>query len=192
MIGADHLHFACNGCGDCCRRHRVALTHLDLVRLRRAVTGSAGSLVEWLLPESVDLDAESASLVLLPSGPRLMVLAHGSKGCRFLTEEDSCSVYSARPRDCVLYPFVLERNERNDPVRLALFDPAGCGDRAEQASSLAELDRADTARSREVEAYRELVARWNRFASHRRRFRHRARTAEEFLAFAIESATFTP
>src|SRR5262245_63551805 len=85
VTGAEHLLFACNGCGDCCRRHRVALTHHDLARLQRVVSEPVEHLVEWLLPDEVDLDAESASFVTLPAGSRLMVLAHANAGCRFLT-----------------------------------------------------------------------------------------------------------
>jgi len=189
--GAEHLHFSCNGCGDCCRRHRVAVTHLDLARLGGVVAAPLETLVDWLPAEAVDLDAESASMVALPVGPRLMVLAHGPAGCRFLTDGDRCAVYSARPRDCELYPFVLERDERNPRkplVRLALFDPAGCGDRSATPVALPELEQADRRRWQEVAAYRALVARWNRLARHRQRFGHRARGAAEFVAFTLQAA----
>jgi Fe-S-cluster containining protein len=182
--GAEHLHFSCNGCGDCCRTHRVALTHRDLARLGAAVSDPIESLVEWLPPEAVDPDAASASFVSLPAGPRLMVLAHGTRGCRFLKDDDRCGVYTVRPRDCQLYPFVLERDARRDVVRLSLFDPQGCGDRSSTAAELAAVERADAERWAEVDAYRTLVTRWNRLAGHRRRFGHGGTGAAEFLAFA--------
>jgi Fe-S-cluster containining protein len=186
--GAEHLHFACNGCGDCCRRHRVALTHLDLARLAHTVAAPLETLVEWLTPERVDLDAESASFVTLSEGPRLMVLAHGTRGCRFLGSDDRCGVYAARPRDCELYPFVLERNESRAPVRLSLFEPEPCGDRSPVPARAEDLVQADATRWAELGAYRERVARWNVLARHRRRLGHRARTASEFLAFALADA----
>jgi Fe-S-cluster containining protein len=186
--GAEHLHFACNGCGDCCRTHRVALTHRDLARLTGVARPPVEALVDWLPPERVDLDAESASLVTLPAGPRLMVLAHGDRGCRFLTADDRCAVHAARPRDCELYPFVLERNEQRQPVRLSLFEPQGCGDKSSSPVALLDLERADAERWAEVESYRALVARWNRLARHRQRLHHRAGTATEFLKFALRAA----
>jgi uncharacterized protein len=186
--GAEHLQFACNGCGDCCRTHRVALTHRDLARLTGAVHGEAALLVDWLSPDAVDPDAESASFVTLPSGPRLMVLAHGDRGCQFLTADDRCGVYSARPRDCELYPFVLERDERRQPVRLSLFEPGGCGDRVTSPARLTDLARADATRWTEVDEYRTLVARWNRLAWHRQRLHHRAGTAQQFLDFVLGAA----
>jgi Fe-S-cluster containining protein len=183
--GAEHLHFACNGCGDCCRKHRVALTHRDLARLTSATTVPAEAIVDWLPPDVVDLDAESASFVTLPAGSRLMVLAHGGRGCRFLTTGDRCSVYSARPRDCELYPFVLERGGRRQPVRLALFEPRGCGDVARTPRDLGELETADAVRWAELDTYRALVGRWNRVARHRRRLGRPGGTAGQFLELVL-------
>jgi Fe-S-cluster containining protein len=182
VAGAEHLHFACNGCGDCCRRHRVALTHHDLARLGRVVSEPVERLVQWLGPNEVDFEAESASFVTLPEGQRLMVLAHGGSGCRFLTSDDRCDVYSARPRDCELYPFVLERDERRR-LRLTIFEPDGCGARAAMPGDVGTLTSADAERWAEVDEYRALVCRWNRLARHRQRFGHRAGTEEEFLTF---------
>lgn len=184
LAGAEHLKFRCNGCGECCRRLRVALTHRDLTRLVHALGVSPGSLVEWLAPESVNFVAESASFVMLPGGPRLMVLAHDAGTCRLLGAGDRCRVYDARPLDCRLYPFVVERGSERQVVRLSLFDPAGCGDSAPEAASVAELARADAERCDELEAYGALVARWNRLARHRQRLRHAPKGAADFFAFA--------
>jgi Fe-S-cluster containining protein len=183
MLGAEHLAFACNGCGDCCRRHRVALTHLDLERLARSLDAPAAALVEWLPPEQVDLDAVSASMVLLPPGPRLMVLAHAAGACSLLDTDHRCRAYSARPLDCRLYPFVLERAADRRVTRLSLFDPAGCGELRAEAADLDELARTDEARWTRLSEYQALVARWNRMARHRARLRHRAHGELEFMAY---------
>jgi hypothetical protein len=68
-------------------------------------------------------------------------------------------------------------------TRLALFDAAGCGERGEATASLPELCRADAERSAVLADYAELVARWNRLARHRARFRYRARGVADFFAF---------
>ena len=112
----------------------------------------------------------------------MMVLAHAGGGCRFLTSDNRCSVYEARPRDCEIYPFVVERDERR-PLRLTLFDPAGCGDRAATPTKLSTLASADAERWAEVDDYRRLVRRWNCLAGHRQRFRYRLGTAGEFFDF---------
>jgi Fe-S-cluster containining protein len=164
----------------------VALTHVDLRRLVQSVAQPPEALLDWLAPDAVEPDAETSSFVSLPGGPRLMVLAHGARGCKLLGADDRCTAYAARPKDCQLYPFVLERDERRAPVRLALFEPEGCGDRAPAPISLASLERADAERWSEIEAYRALVARWNRLAGHRRRFGHRAANAREFVTFLLD------
>jgi len=181
--GAEHLDFACNGCGDCCRRLRVALTHRDLARLTRSLPIPAASLVDWLAPSDVDPNEDPAHFALLPGGPRLMVLAQDSGSCRLLDRGGRCTAYEARPLDCRLYPFVFERDSQRHATRLSLFDAAGCGERREPAQSFQALDRADAARWSELAEYRELVTRWNRFARHRARLGHRARSDAEFLAY---------
>ncbi|HEX5100969.1 MAG TPA: YkgJ family cysteine cluster protein [Polyangiaceae bacterium] len=183
VIGAEHLTFACNGCGDCCRQHRVALTHHDLERLTRSLRATPAALVEWLPPDHVDLDTVSASMVLLPAGPRLMVLAHARGACAFLDSDNRCQAYAARPLDCRLYPFVLERTPDKQVTRLSLFEPTGCGDRRSDAAGLEELRRTDDERWARLLEYQALVAHWNRMARHRARLRHRAHGAPEFLAF---------
>lgn len=183
LEGREHLHFACNGCGDCCRRLRVALTHRDLERLTRALRVPAASLVAWLAPDAVDPSEAPSDFALLPEGPRLMVLAQDSGACRLLDGDARCAAYDARPLDCRLYPFVIGRDARRRAARLSLFDEAGCGERHEQAESFAALDRVDAERFAELEEYRTLVERWNRFARHRERLRHRALSEPEFLAF---------
>ena len=183
LDGAEHLHFACNGCGDCCRRLRVALTHRALERLIGAVHVPATSLVAWLSPDEVDPSEDAANFALLPGGPRLMVLAQDSGACRLLGPDGRCTAYDARPLDCRLYPFVLERDSEQRTTGLLPFDPAGCGERRDQAERLTELDHMDSERWSELAEYQTLVARWNRFARHRDRLGHRTRGEAEFLAF---------
>jgi len=182
LDGAEHLGFACNGCGDCCRRHRVALTHRDLARLVATLAEPAPSLVAWLTPEQVELDAESAGMVALPGGPRLMVLAHDAGACRLLDAEQRCRAYAARPHDCRTYPFVVERPGEG-VVRLSLFEPEACGERRETPLAWREVDDGDRERWAEVAEYRRHVARWNQLARHRERLRHRAHGELEFFAF---------
>jgi hypothetical protein len=67
-------------------------------------------------------------------------------------------------------------------VGLERLDAKGCGDEA-GAAELAELAATDLQRWRELGEYQSRVARWNRLAGHRRRFRRQLGDAGEFLAF---------
>lgn len=188
LRGAEHLRFVCNGCGECCRRLRVALTHRDLERLTRSLGVASESLVSWLAPAEVNGNAEHSSFVALPGGPRLMVLAQDAGGCRLLGPDARCRAYAARPLDCQLYPFVLERDVRKRVTRLSLFDAAGCGERQADAANLWALEEKDAARWSELAEYQRLVERWNRFERHRERLRYRARGEAEFLTFLSGAA----
>ena len=181
--GSEQLDFRCNGCADCCRRWRVAVTHYDLARLVQALGVTPASLVEWLTPDEGNFAAESASFVTLPGGPRLMVLSHAAGACHLLGADGRCRAYEARPLDCRLYPFVLERDDERRVTRLALFEPDGCGERGAPPEDLQRLERADAERLAELDEYATLVARWNRLAWHRARLRHAARGAAEFFGF---------
>lgn len=188
LRGAEHLDFRCNGCGACCKNLRVALTHLDLRRLTQALVRSGESLVEWLPPGEVELEAERDCFVELGDGPRLMVLAQRAGACQLLTSEQRCGAYEARPYDCRLYPFSLERSERGEVIGIRLFELEGCGEERGPSAELENLAEQDRVRWAEHERYRQLVARWNRLARQRRRFRRRVGGPAEFLAFAADVA----
>jgi Fe-S-cluster containining protein len=160
------------------------LTHLDLARLERAVAAAPGSLVDWLAPAQVEPGVERADFVELGVGPRLLVLAQRAGACTLLGADDRCTAYAARPYDCRLYPLVLESEPRSAGWRLEMLQLEGCGTERGPESSLEEIAALSNARASELSAYRELVARWNRAALRRRRFRHRVGAPSEFLALA--------
>lgn len=183
LSGESHLGFRCNGCGDCCRAVRVALTHHDLERLATGLARPASSFVEWLSPDEVDMTNEPGSFVELRRGRRLMVLVQREGACHLLDASLRCSAYALRPLDCRLYPLDPSRDDAGDVVGLARLDPNGCGDEAGPPVDLGELEALDARRWHELAEYQARVARWNRLAAHRRRFRRPLGDVAEFLAF---------
>ncbi|HYO93557.1 MAG TPA: YkgJ family cysteine cluster protein [Polyangiaceae bacterium] len=183
LTGSEHLRFRCSGCGACCKGLRVSLTHRDLTRLLNLLGGSALRLVEWLAPDEVDMEGEPSSFVELRGGRRLMVLAQDAGACRFLDAEQRCSVYAARPADCQLFPFHLERDPQGLARELTLLPFEGCDYERDGDNPAVELVKSDAVRWGELADYQLRVASWNRLARHRRRFGHPAGDAAEFLAF---------
>jgi Fe-S-cluster containining protein len=182
LPGSEHLRFRCNGCGDCCRQLRVALTHHDLRRLSEGLGQWAGALVDWLTPADVDMTGEPGSFVRLTRGRRLMVLAQDEGSCRLLTPDQRCSAYAVRPLDCRLFPFDLEHDAQGRPLRLARLD-ANCGDEQGPAAPLDELSIEDAQRWRELADYQQKLQLWNRMAEHRARSGRRPGDTADFLAF---------
>ncbi len=181
----EALRFRCTGCGNCCRKLRVAVTALDVKRLAAATGKTAPTLVEWLAPDAVDMSGEPGSFVELSEGRRLMVLAQSDGACALLDSDDSCRAYAARPRDCQAYPFDFEQPQRlaSGKRRLALLPLDGCEyaeDGHNDAGALAALDRL---RFEELATYQAQVARWNRLAWHRRRLHQSVGATTEFLRF---------
>lgn len=185
--GTAHLSFQCTGCGACCKTLRVAVTHHDLARLSAQLQAEPASLVEWLTPDAVDMTGEPGTLVELRQGRRLMVLAQRDGACRFFGADARCQVYAARPRDCELFPFHLDRAPGRDAARLSLLELHGCDYGRDGSNEPSALLDADARRWRELEEYQARVAVWNRLSKHRARLRRAAGTADDFLAFLLSS-----
>jgi len=162
---------------------RVAVTHHDLRRLAQGLERPASSFVDWLAPDAVDMTNEPGSFVELREGRRLMVLAQSGGACHLLDPNQRCTAYAWRPLDCQLYPLDLSRDEAGAVVGVARLDPQGCGDEAGQIADVNELGANDELRWRELGEYQAHVARWNRLAGHRRRFRRQPGDAGEFFSF---------
>ena len=200
IVGLHHLEFRCNGCGACCRSLRVSVTHHDLRRLLLDGFGARGphggpdaaALVDWLAPDAVDMTGEPGSFVELSAGRRLMVLRWSEGACSFLDPAQRCRVYAARPRDCRLFPFDLSRDATGSVVAVGRLELEACGDDRGPSAPLAEIDALDQQRWAELGEYQALVARWNRLARHRRRFRQPAGDAAAFLAWLGLGAAAQP
>ncbi len=81
----------CTACANCCRVTEVGITEKDIEKLARFVGTSESEFVEQFT-------------ALDESGARILKRNEG--GCVFL-EGNLCSVYEARPHNCVNFPHVV-------------------------------------------------------------------------------------
>jgi len=172
----------CTGCGECCRGLRVPLTLADLRRLGSATGLGAAELVEWAPPDEVDISGEPGSLVLLPQGRRVMLLAQRDGSCRFLDVESRCTVHAARPAACRAYPLHASFGERGGVKRLRVLRGIDCRYELAGPPELAAIRREHLALRRELAAHHEAVASFNRSQTLRRRLGKRLATAEGFFS----------
>ena len=88
----DDAVFVCHGCGACCRWPGIVrLTDEDI----RALAAFLDVTEETFIQQSTTLAPDRRSLILaMPD----------TLPCRFLTEDNRCSVYPARPRQCREFP----------------------------------------------------------------------------------------
>ncbi len=192
------LTFRCTACGNCCRTLRVAVTAADVARLVAATGRSASELVQWLPHDEVDMTGEPQSFVELRAGRRLMVLAHAVQGCALLSADGRCSAYAARPLDCRAFPFDFSDSATGgtarSPTLLPLVSlrsgesprPLDCEYASDGQQDARELADQDAQRWRELTAFQSVIARWNRWANHRRRLGHALGSGDDFLRFALE------
>jgi len=181
--GVRHLRFRCTGCGNCCRDLRVPLTTADLSRLVAATALPARELVDWQPSAAIDLTGEPGSLVQLARGPSAMLLQHRDGACRFLADDQRCSVYDARPATCRLYPFDATFGARGGIRRLRLLGGTECDYARDGHNDAHALRAADASRWQEHVAYLEQVRRWNRLQRHRTRAGRTLQTGPDFLSF---------
>jgi len=93
MPNSDILEaFECTGCGDCCRwSGSVLLTDSDIARIANHLG----------FPELEFIDRHTR---LAPNRIQLALLDQKDDSCAFL-ENNRCSIYEARPRQCRTFPY---------------------------------------------------------------------------------------
>lgn len=97
----------CCCCALCCREMIVPVNDGDLRRLV-AISGlSADRMVGFYGPRHVEYDGRSGLWFRTRYGMRVMALKRVGGKCRFLSSDNRCRVYSARPSTCRTFPYEI-------------------------------------------------------------------------------------
>lgn len=114
----DSFRFACAGCGDCCRgREDIVLSGYDLYRIA----------VRLGLPPRLAANAfcrQYMGRATLMPVMRLQPVEGARHNCPFL-HESRCSIHSAKPLVCALYP--LGQSIERDGTIEYFLQPTECG-----------------------------------------------------------------
>lgn len=151
-----------------------------------AGVGPLSELVDWASPLEVDISGEPGSLVLLPGGLFVPLLAQRGGACRLL-DQDRCSVHALRPTACRAFPHHLELGPRGSVRRLRLLRGVECPAGMDGEQRLHEIRRDHLRMRAELVAHQARVAEWNRLQRRRRRVGLGLETAERCLAFLLSS-----
>lgn len=94
--GNDMVKVGCTGCGSCCRGmgQSIILDPLDIYRM----TACLGASFETLMADRIELNVVDG--VILPN----LKMTGSQEQCSFLDSQNRCSIHSARPGVCRLFP----------------------------------------------------------------------------------------
>ena len=177
------LKFRCTGCGNCCREPLLPLTDADLARIVNHTRLPAAAVVKWVSCREIDLPSDSEHFVSLRLGRRTMVLRHMRGGCRFLGRDDRCSIYDHRPLGCRIFPFDPQFGKSGKLLHLRMIDAADCPYEKDGSNNVRDLRRLHLETERELSAYHQKVAAWNREQARNKRRLRKPAPASEFLRF---------
>lgn len=181
--GAKNLSFRCTGCGNCCKEPLLPLTDVDVRRISLSTGDPARDIVRWVDKAGIEMDDEPEAFVNLRQGKRVMVLAHSGGGCRYLGDDDRCTIYAARPLGCRLYPFDPTFKKDGSLRRLTIVRATECPNESDGDTTVAQLRAMDDAYQAAHAGWNEKIAEWNRAQTAKKRAGKAAGLASAFLSF---------
>lgn len=181
--GAHLLGFRCTGCGNCCKEPLLPLTDADVRRISRRTGDPAADIVRWVDKDGIDMDDEPEAFAILRQGKRVMVLRHERGGCRYLGDDNRCTIYTSRPLGCRIYPFDPDFSSSGKLVRLKIVKATECPHELDGDNDPDVLRELDDKYQRAHWDYNDKVAEWNKQQKARKSAGQAAQTASEFLAF---------
>lgn len=161
----------------------MPLTDGDLSRIAAHTGEHPRDFVRWVTRDEIQMDDEPEAFVRLRQGKRVMTLAHGRRGCRYLGSDDRCTIYDHRPLGCRVFPFDPSFGKDGTLKRLKLIDACACEYELDGKNDPKRLYRLHERYESATDRYHERVAEWNREQAARRRRGQSARTAREFFSF---------
>ncbi len=116
------LKLECAQCGMCCRDPLIEVTDSDLRRLVKHTKIPSDKLVILYSNSELESDEEH-DWVKLSYGKRILGLSKKRNGdCMFLTGDNNCTAYEARPMSCRLFPINVTFNDNDKVTGFELSD----------------------------------------------------------------------
>jgi len=177
------LKFRCTGCGNCCKEPLLPLTDGDVKRIAKGTGEKPKDFIRWVDRHGIEMDDEPEGFVSLRQGKRVMVLKHERGACRYLGSDNRCTIYTARPLGCRIFPFDPTFDKKGKLRRLKLIQAADCKYELDGENDPDAIRKLHTRYEEATHAYQDRVAEWNKLQKARRRAGRRSQSSKEFLAF---------
>ncbi len=177
------LKFRCTGCGNCCKEPLLPLTDADVRRITGHTGDPASEVVRFVDRDAIDMDDEPEAFASLRQGKRVMILRHERGGCRYLDDDDRCSIYEARPLGCRIFPFDPTWNRQGKLRHLKLIQATDCLYELDGKNDVPAMRELHTQYVAATQAYQAKIAEWNRLQQRRKRADRAAQTSKDFLEF---------
>lgn len=193
------MRFKCTKCGNCCKDPStfVNLTFLDVKRLSQGLKADVLEILEivgFYTYQDEDYDRLIEQLVFKPiqteRGKAFLGLLRNENGrCIFLKNDETCSIYSYRPKICRTFPFTyILKDEKGIKSKMELtytakgieYCPGITSDSpvVKKRKILKLLDEFLV----EINADIKLVTAWNDLSKHK----NIKRTASNYIKFILK------
>lgn len=161
-MGKDTVQFSCHHCLHCCTEVVCLPTPYDVVRIVRETGANPHRFLEFLQPDEVTGVAKNDSTWLKVGTERYIMALRRDKKCHFLDMRSRrCTIYSARPILCRLYPFKLHETRDGAFKGFSLHSDVGCPRHRDGAAPTGPLYELYLEDSRHQQDYNDLVAVFN-------------------------------
>jgi Fe-S-cluster containining protein len=161
----------------------LPLTDGDVRRIAARTGDQPSEFIVWVDRHGIDMDDEPEAFAMLRQGKRVMVLRHQRGGCRYLGEDNRCTIYESRPLGCRVYPFDPTFKEDGKLRRLKIIKATECPHELDGENDVKELRSLDDQYQAAHRDFNEKIAEWNRQQTRRKRSGKAAQTARAFLEF---------
>lgn len=162
MTQTNFTTYECSRCGTCCSVPVVPVTNSDIRRIASEIGKKASSFVRFYSPSEMDFDSESDVWIRFSYGKRAMGLRRRKDRCIFLNDEKSCTIYKARPMTCRTFPYMIDFDENDDPVKSSLNRIVDCKSKRKKPSPITDVIRNVYIEDEEDVSYFDLIREWNR------------------------------
>jgi Fe-S-cluster containining protein len=158
------VNFNCHHCNHCCTEVVCLPTPWDVRRIIMMTGEDPFDFLEFLTPPEIEgVDDDDPTWLEVRGKRYMMALQRGKKGCYFLDKKTKlCSIYTARPILCRLYPFKVIENKKGEYRGFTLHDDVGCPRHRDGQVATEPLYDLYVQDELNQEDYHELVIEFNR------------------------------